>query len=287
MEKPRRITLSDIIELDYESIADGLGDFTRSIVNKANAEGVVVGVSGGVDSATVLALMTRSLGSDKVLALIMPDSAVTPPEDIKDAKELVERFDVAYKMLDIRPIVESYLAATGESPDRKSLGNLRARIRMSLLYLYANMENRLVAGTGDRSEILIGYFTKYGDGGVDFLPIGCLYKSQVRMLALHLGVPERIAKKPSSPRLWPGQLAESEIGIPYEEVDLILYGLFDLGMTPDEVVDATGLEPWKVQRVLEMHRVSEHKRQPPPMPSPEEFVWRFRKTRLEEAPPEA
>ena len=109
----------------------------------------------------------------------------------------------------------------------------------------------------------------------------------MRMLALHLGVPERIAKKPSSPRLWPGQLAESEIGIPYEEVDLILYGLFDLGMTPDEVVDATGLEPWKVQRVLEMHRASEHKRQPPPMPSPEEFVWRFRKTRLEEASPEA
>ena len=280
----RRITPSDIIELDYEGVAASLVEFTRSILDRANADGVVVGVSGGVDSATVLALMVKSIGRDRVLALLMPDSAVTPPEDIKDALELVERFDVSYKTIDIRPIVDSYLAAAGETPDRKSLGNLRARIRMSLLYLYANMENRLVAGTGDRSEILIGYFTKYGDGAVDFLPIGCLYKSQVRMLARHLGVPERIAKKPSSPRLWPGQLAETEIGIPYEEVDLILYGLFDLGLSPDEVVDAAGVEPWKVERVLELHRASEHKRQPPPAPDPREHVWRYRRRSLEEEP---
>ncbi len=277
--------MSDILELDYEAVASALSEFTRAIVDRANAEGVVVGVSGGVDSAAVLALMVRSLGNDRVFALLMPDSAVTPPEDIRDARELVERFDVAYKTIDIRPIVDAYLAATGETPDKKSLGNLRARIRMSLLYLYANMENMLVAGTADRSEILIGYFTKYGDGAVDFLPIGCLYKSQVRMLARHLGVPERIARKPSSPRLWPGQLAEAEIGIPYEEIDLILYGLFDLGMRPDEVVEATGVEPWKVQRVVELHRASEHKRRPPPAPDPKEYVWRFRKEALEAEKP--
>jgi len=272
----RRITLRDIVDLDYEAIADRLSEFTRNIVASAGAKGVVVGVSGGVDSATTLALMVRALGNDKVLALIMPDSSVTPMEDVKDAKRVVEIYDVDYKMIDIKPIVDSYLAVTGEMPDKKSLGNLRARIRMSLLYLYANMENRLVAGTGDRSEILIGYFTKYGDGGVDFLPIGCLYKSQVRRLALGLGVPENIAKKPSSPRLWAGQLAETEIGLPYDEVDMILYGLFDLGLKPDDVIEATGLEPWKIQRVIDLYRASEHKRNPPPAPEPQSYVWRYR-----------
>ncbi len=275
----KRITMEDITGLDYEAVAEALSEFTREVVASAGARGVVVGVSGGVDSATTLALMVRALGADKVFALVMPDSAVTPPEDVKDALSVIDKFGVEYKSIDIKPIVDSYLTATGENPDKRSLGNLRARIRMSLLYLYANMEGRLVAGTGDRSEILIGYFTKYGDGGVDFLPIGCLYKTQVRMLAKHLGVPPRIAEKPSSPRLWPGQLAEAELGIPYEEIDLILYGLFDLGLSPDEVVEATGLEPWKVQRVLELHRSSEHKRHPPPSPDPKQYVWRYRASR--------
>jgi len=275
----KRITMEDITGLDYEAVAEALSEFTREVVASAGARGVVVGVSGGVDSATTLALMVRALGADKVFALVMPDSAVTPPEDVKDALSVIDKFGVEYKSIDIKPIVDAYLTASGENPDKRSLGNLRARIRMSLLYLYANMEGRLVAGTGDRSEILIGYFTKYGDGGVDFLPIGCLYKTQVRMLAKHLGVPPRIAEKPSSPRLWPGQLAEAELGIPYEEIDLILYGLFDLGLSPDDVVEATGLEPWKVQRVLELHRSGEHKRRPPPSPDPRSYVWRYRSTR--------
>ncbi len=276
--RAQRVTLDEVVSLDYEAVADKLSEYIRGIVGRAGASGVVLGVSGGVDSAAVLALTVKALGSDAVLALIMPDSAVTPIEDVKHARMLVEEYDVAYKVIDIKPIVDRYLASTGEQPDRKSLGNLRARIRMSLLYLYANMEGRLVTGTGDRSEILIGYFTKYGDGAADMHPIGCLYKSQVRRLALHLGVPKAVALKPSSPRLWPGQLAEEELGLSYNEIDLILYALFDLKLSPEEAAEATGLGLAKVERVLEMHRATSHKRQPPPIPDPNSYVWPYRKS---------
>ncbi|BEP16998.1 NAD+ synthase [Pyrofollis japonicus] len=270
-----RISLRDIISLDYESIANRLSEFIRDYVADANAKGVVVGVSGGVDSATTLYLLARSLGADKVLALILPDSEVTPSEDLEDAKLLVEKLGVRHRVIDIKNITNSYLSLLEEA-DKKTIGNLRARIRMTILYYYANMYGYLVAGTGDRSEILIGYFTKYGDGAADFFPIGCLYKSQVRRLALHLGVPVKIAWKPSSPRLWPGQLAEEELGLKYDEIDLILYALFDLGLGVKEAAEAAGLPIGKVMRVLELYENTRHKRQPPPIPDPTEFVWKFR-----------
>jgi NAD+ synthase len=270
-----RISLRDVISLDYENVANMLSEFIRDYVSDAKAKGVVVGVSGGVDSATTLYLLARSLGVDKVLALILPDSEVTPSEDLEDAKLLVEKLGVRYRVIDIKNITDSYLTLLEEA-DKKTIGNLRARIRMTILYYYANMYGYLVAGTGDRSEILIGYFTKYGDGAADFFPIGCLYKSQVRRLALHLGVPVKIAWKPSSPRLWPGQLAEEELGLKYDEIDLILYALFDLGLGVKEAAEATGLPVVKIMRVLELHENTRHKRQPPPIPDPAEFVWKFR-----------
>ena len=133
---------------------------------------------------------------------------------------------------------------------------------MSLLYYVANSKNLLVVGTGDRSEILIGYFTKYGDGGVDFLPIGDLYKTQVRWLGKHLGVPENILTKPSSPQLWPGHKAEEELGVTYDRIDLILHAIFDLRMEAEEVRKQFGED---VDRVLELHAKSSHKRAMPPI----------------------
>ena len=131
---------------------------------------------------------------------------------------------------------------------------------MTILYYYANTQNLLVVGTGDKSEILIGYFTKWGDGAADFRPIKELYKIQVRLLAKHLGIPEHIVTKPSSPRLWKGQLAEREIGIKYELLDLILFGLVDLKMKSVEIADQLNISSNIINKVVTMIKKTEHKR---------------------------
>jgi len=265
-----RITLEDVVSLDYNLVEERIGDFIEEKLAEAGANGYIVGLSGGVDSATSFMLAVRRLGPEKVRVLIMPDSEVTPPEDVEDAKLLAEKAGATYHVIDIQPIVRVYTSSIpvyeGDEKDKVPVGNLRARIRMSLLYYYANKFNLLVLGTGDRSEILIGYFTKYGDGAVDILPIGILYKSQVRRLAAHMGVPEHIAYKPSSPRLWPGQTAEGELGVSYDMIDLVLYAVFDLNMDPAAVPEATGVPEEVVGRVLERYEATRHKREPPPAP---------------------
>ncbi len=274
------ISIDDIVNIPYEEVARGIEDFIRSKVEEAGARGAVLGVSGGVDSATTLFLAVRALGPERVRPLIMPDSSVTPQEDVEDAKMLVSMVGAEAHLINIEPIVAVYKSAIpiyeNDEADRLPLGNLRARIRMCLLYYYANKHNLLVLGTGDRSEILIGYFTKYGDGAVDVLPIGILYKTQVRRLAKSLGVPDKVAFKPSSPRLWPGQTAEGELGVSYEEVDLILHAVFDRGVPWEEVPAVTGVDKRKVERVRELHEKSHHKRNPPPTP-PLEIVSRYYK----------
>jgi len=275
-----RVTLEDVVSLDYSVVEEGIKGFLREKLAEAGATGYVLGVSGGVDSATTLYLAVRAVGAERVLPLIMPDSEVTPREDVDDAKDLVARVGLRPHVIDISPIVNVYKSAIpiyqGGEEDKVPLGNLRARIRMTLLYYYANRLNLLVLGTGDRSEILIGYFTKYGDGAADLMPIAILYKSQVRRLASWLGVPERVAFKPSSPRLWPGQTAEGELGASYDDIDLVLYAIFDLGLEPSQVPEATGVDARVVEAVLERYRRSEHKRQPPPSP-PLEIVRRAKK----------
>ena len=273
-----RITLEDIINIDYSYVSNEISNFIKEKINEAGAKGAVLGVSGGVDSATVLFLAVKALGAERVQPLIMPDANVTPDEDVEDAKMLVEKVGAKPHIINIAPIVDVYKSSIpiyeNDEADRLPLGNLRARIRMCLLYYYANKKNYIVLGTGDRSEILIGYFTKYGDGAVDILPIGILYKSQVRRLASYLGVPDKIAFKPSSPRLWPGQTAEGELGISYDEIDVILHAIFDRGIRPDEVPEYTGISYEKVKRVMELHESSRHKREMPPAP-PLDIVARF------------
>ena len=145
-------------------------------------------------------------------------------------------------------------------PEDRALGNLRARIRKNILYYYANSKNLSVLGSSDKSEYLIGYFTKFGDGAADILPIASLYKTQIRELAKFLGVPDHIISKKSSPNLWPNHTAESEIGAPYEEIDEILYCINDKHLTNDETYNKTQIIPETVDKIYQLYKKSEHKR---------------------------
>jgi NAD+ synthase len=182
--------------------------------------GVVVGLSGGLDSSVSCALAVRALGKDKVLGLIMPDPNVTPQDDVQDALTLANQLGVDYLVFHIDQLRAPFLNAVPDN--RLILANVTARLRMVVLYAYAGSMNRLVLGTSDKSEIILGFFTKYGDGAADILPIADLYKTEVRELAKFLGIPENIIRKPSSPALWNGQTAENEIGYSYEHIDSML-----------------------------------------------------------------
>ncbi len=262
-----KITPEDL-KLDYSYVERRIVDFIRDYFEKTGVKKAVLGISGGVDSTVTAYLTVKALGSDRVKALIMPDSRVTPAKDLEDALKVVSELEIEKYEVDIAGILKSYEKTLPffDAGHRVALGNLRARLRMTLLYYFANANDALVVGTGDKSELLIGYFTKYGDGGVDILPIGDLYKTQVRQLALHLGVPREIAEKPSSPALWPGQTAEGELGMSYSEIDLVLYAVFDRKIEIREVPEATGVEEWKVKAILERVSKSAHKRCTPPIP---------------------
>ncbi|MBI4168165.1 MAG: NAD+ synthase [Candidatus Aenigmarchaeota archaeon] len=234
-------------------------------IKKQAPNGVVIGLSGGVDSSLVAALCVEALGNEKIMGVIMP-SEFTSKEDIEDAKAVAEKLGIDCKTVAIGKVLDELRQTLSADPENSiALANLAPRTRMVILYYYANALKRLVAGTGNRSELLIGYFTKFGDGGVDILPIGDLYKHEVRELAREMGVPEKIVNKTPSAGLWPGQTDEGETGISYDELDKILEKLFDEKKTREDVSKElkTGIE--KVNRVLEMHGKSRHKLSLPPV----------------------
>ncbi|MDG6927674.1 MAG: NAD+ synthase [Nitrososphaerota archaeon] len=239
----------------FDFMADSVKQFIKGYKGK-----FVVGLSGGLDSSVTALLASRAVGSENILGVIMPDRESTLPEDIKDAQKMVDLLGIESETLHIDEVLQAY--RTKLNPDARTLGNLKARIRMSLLYIFANSEGRIVLGTGDKSEIYLGYFTKYGDGGVDILPIGDIYKTELRELASYLGVPENIIEKKSSPRLWQGQLAESELGVTYEYADRVLYRLIDLGEDGNAIIREEGE---RARRVIELCAMSEHKRKMPPI----------------------
>jgi NAD+ synthase len=254
--------------LKLDETAKEILDFIRETVKEAKAKGVIVGLSGGVDSSVTATLSVRALGSNKVLGLLMP-LEFTPSQDTDDAKELAEWLGIRTEYIDIQSICEAFFAKLNSKENdpvqRIPMANVRARVRMIILYYYANLKDYLVVGTGDRSEGLIGYFTKYGDGGVDFEPIAHLYKTQVRELAKHLGVPEKIANKPSSPQLYPGHKATDEIPLTYEKLDPILMALFDDNLSSIQASQKTDTPIEIVNQVLSRYNQSKHKRKTPPM----------------------
>ncbi len=242
-------------QIDYAASADAAVRLVTGAVSSAGASGVVLGLSGGLDSAVTAAICSRACTTT---ALVMPDSQVTPERDTKDAQELAGTLGIASRTVDIAPIVREF--ARHVDPDERALGNARARIRMCLLYHHANSAGALVAGTSDRSEALIGYFTKHGDGAADVFPIASLYKVQVREMARHLGIPAAIAQKKSAPHLWDNHGAEEELGMTYEEIDPILQCIVDRRMDDASTAHDATVSVETVARVRAMHEGSAHKR---------------------------
>lgn len=253
--------LNELKNLDYETISRYIINRIRDYIIESGKEGGIVGLSGGVDSAVTTLLLSKA--TENFHILLMP-SRSTPKKDLEDSLEIVEKINAKnkYTLINIDEIVDTFSRDTGIT-DKYILGNVKARVRMALLYAYAQKFNYLVVGTGDKSELLIGYFTKYGDGGVDILPIGDLYKSQVRELAKYLGLPDYIAYKPSSPALWEGQTAEGELGISYDVIDAILYLRVEKLMSVEEIAKELDIDIQIVNKVDKMVRTSQHKRLPP------------------------
>ena len=251
------------LRIRAEKEADRIAAFVVKVVNDAHASGVVVGLSGGIDSAVVGAICVKALGKDRVLGLLMPSNH-TPRQDLEDARRLADSWGIRREEIPISGIVEAITRSTKTRGTRVAKANIQARVRMILNYYWANSLGYLVAGTGDRSESSIGYSTKWGDGGADFLPIAHLYKTQVRKLGAYLGLPEEVVEKPASPQLWPGQKATDEIPANYDKLDVVLHHLYDLKERPDEAAAAARVPLSVVKRVLEMHNKTEHKRKLPP-----------------------
>ncbi|MFW9778117.1 MAG: NAD+ synthase [Candidatus Heimdallarchaeota archaeon] len=238
-------------------------DFIQVRVNEAEAEGVIIGLSGGIDSAVVTKLAINALGSGNVHVLFLP-SASTPKSDLDDVTQFCAELGLIPTILDIQKIIETYssIIREPEQSSRLEWMNLKPRIRQSIEYFYANRLNCLVCGTGNKSELMIGYFTKYGDGAADILPIGDVYKTHVYQLGEALEVPQNILKKVPSAGLTEGQTDEEEIGISYRNLDLILSGL-ERFQTPGEVSANLGLDIAEIKKVEGMLYRSEHKRRGP------------------------
>jgi NAD+ synthase len=298
--------LYSLMKIDCPKIAFSLENFIREYMEKLERDGIILGLSGGIDSAVAAALCKEAVGSDKVLALIMPEKD-SREEHVKDAQLLAKNLDLKTKLLDISPILKKmdvyhlftlnkfplpdkhkeklvkkaydyYEKQTSESPFSASILGFRGkdflsqlqknnayyrvkhRIRMVLLYLYAELENRLVVGCANKTESQIGFFVKHGcDDASDIMPLLNLYKTQVRELARYLEIPSEILNKPPSPDIIPGIIDEEAIGISYDKLDLILLGA-QTGWKTSELAKALGVEDKEVLSVKKMIEKSEHMR---------------------------
>jgi NAD+ synthase len=255
-------------EAELQARRERIVSFVADRVDAAGADGAVLGLSGGVDSSLTAYLAVEALGAENLHGLVMPGS-VSSDDNMSDAERVARELGVEYDVVEIRPIVARLLDAFPEARgDEVAVGNARARARAVLNYLVANHENRLVLGTGNRSEALVGYFTKYGDGAVDCHPIGNLYKAQVRQLALAVGVPEEIVEKPATAGLWEGQTDEAELGMPYETLDEVLALHVDGPLSAAATERELSVDRETIDRVRELYERSEHKRAVPPSPDP-------------------
>ncbi|MFW9998763.1 MAG: NAD+ synthase [Candidatus Hodarchaeota archaeon] len=245
-------------KLNYKQIIYEIQNWIRDYVNSAKVEGIVVGISGGIDSSVTSSLCVKALGREKVIGLGLPCSSVL--QDLKDAEKMAEILGIKFIQIELTSVYTEFIKVTEAlfESNQIATANLKPRLRMMALYFVGQSLGKfLVAGTSNRTELAIGYFTKYGDGGVDFEPIGGLYKCEVRKVAKLLNIPEEIIKKPPSAGLWEGQTDEGEIGITYDVLDEIIFRI-------DNNLYLDGLNNDQVKKVKSMIKSAKHKNEMPP-----------------------
>lgn len=239
--------------------------FIRKCVDDTGCEGLVIGLSGGIDSAVVTKLAAEAIDPGRILNVFMP-SRVTPASDYKSTLELSQMWGTEYRIIDIQPAVDALTAvllSDVEAPLER--GNISARCRMTVLYNQAKKRNYLVVGTSNQSEIMTGYFTKFGDGACDMTPLANIYKTEVMQIASMIGVPQSIIDKPPSAGFWEGQTDESEMGISYDYLDAILYEM-ELDRDDHEISEDLNYPVEKVREIRNLVKQMEHKRLPPMRP---------------------
>ena len=244
--------------LDFDKTISKIQSWIKEFVKSVQVEGVIVGLSGGIDSAVTSTLSVNAIGKENVIGLGLP--CISIPQDLDDAKMLADRLGIEFIVLDLSSVYEEFIKVTSGKIESNKIAkaNAKARLRMVTWYFTAQSKgNYLIGGTGNRTELAIGYFTKYGDGGVDFEPIGGLYKCEVREIARKLNIPETIINKPPSAGLWEGQSDEGEIGMAYDVIDEILYRI-------DYNLDLSDLNQKDVNKVKKMMKTSQHKLNIPP-----------------------
>ncbi len=267
-------TTATIETVNAAKLANDVSAWLKQRFEESGANTFVMGLSGGIDSAVVCGLAARAVGKERVLGVIMPSAS--NPDDAVQANKVAQAFGVRTLTVDLTSLAQTFQASmpteaaldalnllpSGASDDvdaRRNLAkaNVRPRLRMTTLYYVANLVKGVVVGTGNKSEASIGYFTKYGDGGVDLFPIIDLYKFEVRAVAQEIGVPQSVIDRPPSAGLWQGQTDEDEIGLTYEQLDGALVAI--------EGGDTSSVDPTVLDRVTRLNAVSEHKRQPVPV----------------------
>jgi len=253
----RREQVRGRLELNAPLAEAVLTSFIRDAVETSGTQGVVVGLSGGVDSSLSAGLAARALGPERVHGFLLP-YRTSSPESERDARAVAGHLGIPHRVIDISPMVDAYFEMEPDAPAERR-GNKMARERMTILFDQAKKLDALVLGTSNKTEILLGYSTVFGDNASSLNPLGDLYKCQIWQLSRHLGLPAEVIDKAPSADLWPGQTDEGELGFSYATADEVLYLLFDLGLRPEEIA-ARGYEERVVRRIVSLEQRFRFKR---------------------------
>ncbi|WP_435155334.1 NAD+ synthase [Haladaptatus sp. DFWS20] len=258
---------------DIEIVHQQVVLFIEEYVRQSDAEGVIVPMSGGIDSTLTAYLAVEALGPDRVAGLLLPGN-LCGEESNNEARILAEALGIERCEIDLQPLLHCFTETVVSQFDDgrfddgtfRALGNALSRLRMTCAYYEANVTSRLVVGTSNRSELLLGYFTKHGDGGADLLPLGDLYKTEVRALARRIGIPRRVVEKPATAELWAGQTDREELGAAYEFIDTILHYSIDRSYRAETIASELDVTIETVWDIVHWHLDTHHKRRLPAVP---------------------